>query len=109
MKRISKSNPPAELTRWLRKQKGLNCTYGDLPGDVKQALHQKLLKEQGGLCGYTGVRIAEETSHIEHVYPQTLCRIEPGRIELYGAKRDVDYHNVIAAFPKDDRMHARFP
>lgn len=109
MKRIIKGKPPAELTKWLRRQNGLNCTYSDLPSAVKLALQRKLLKEQGWLCGYTGIRVSEETSHIEHIYPQTRCLAESGIQQLFGAKRDVDYRNVIAAFPKDAKGHALYP
>lgn len=109
MKRIKKGKPPAELTQWLRQSKGMNCTYSDMPGQVKEILHSKLLSEQGGICGYTGIRIGHENSHIEHLYPQTRCLKDPGSRRLYGAKRDVDHANVIAAFPKSDKDHQRYP
>jgi uncharacterized protein (TIGR02646 family) len=109
MKRIVKRKPPRELVRWLRRQKGTNCSYGDLQGSEKQPLVRKLLREQGSICGYTGIRNTETTCHVEHIYPQTRCRAEPGLPVLWGARRDVDYYNMIAAFPRDEAIHARYP
>jgi uncharacterized protein (TIGR02646 family) len=82
-----------------------------MPGDVKSEVLRRLLQEQGWICGYTGVRIAESTSHIEHIYPQTLCRqSDEGVPALHGARRDIDYRNVIAAFPKGDiEWRDRYP
>ena len=103
MKRITKARTPSALTQWMRNQKGINLTYGDLSGNVKQIVLNSLLKEQGWICCYTGLRINEDGSHIEHLYPQTLCRKEPGQPGLYGAKRDVDYTNLLAAYPAETR------
>jgi uncharacterized protein (TIGR02646 family) len=97
MKHIIKGNPPSELRRWFDRQPivdghRLNCSYKkDLPGDVKRAIKQKLLEEQGWLCCYTGSRIEEQTSHIEHFKPQELCKDH----------EDVDYANLLAAYPGD--------
>ncbi len=96
MKYIQKRNAPAELRRWLESQpvkdgKPINSGYGDMPGEVKQVVKQRLLQEQGCLCCYTGLRIDENKSHIEHFKPQTLC------VE----HEDVDYRNLMAAYPNE--------
>ena len=97
MKHISKGPTPAVLRHWFQKQpiengKRLNCSYADMPGDVKQTVTQHLLDEQGGLCCYTGQRIADQSSHIEHFKPQSLC----------ANHEDVDYANLLAAYPPGD-------
>jgi uncharacterized protein (TIGR02646 family) len=48
-----------------------------------------LLREQRELCAYTGLRIAQETSHIEHLTPQEHC----------SQGQDVMYNNLVACYP----------
>lgn len=97
MKHIIKNSPPAELKSWFDGQlidgQRLNCSYDDLPPEVKQLIKQRLLAEQGYLCCYTGIRIDENRSHIEHLKPQALCQ----------EHEDIDYHNLLAAFPENGR------
>lgn len=101
MKHIQKRNEPKELRVWRDKQyidgKYLNCTYDDMPGGIKQVIKQQLLLEQGYLCCYTGQRIDENNSHIEHFKPQTRC----------GELEDVNYSNLLAAFPAGN-LHAEY-
>jgi uncharacterized protein (TIGR02646 family) len=97
MKHIQKGNPPAELHKWLNGQpmengERINAKYENMPPEVKQVVKQRLLQEQGGLCCYTGSAIDENTSHIEHLKPQNACVNH----------EDVDYNNLLAAFPSDD-------
>ena len=105
MKRIVKSPSPKELTQWLRGQQKLaqeqklakgqtmNCRYKQLETRIKIIVKQRLLQDQGYLCCYTGIRISEKTSHIEHFKPQS---------EFYENHEDVDYNNLFAAFPGSD-------
>jgi uncharacterized protein (TIGR02646 family) len=95
MKHIVKKEPPHELRLWFTGQpvdddgEPINCKYGDMPGEVKAAVKQHLLEEQGYLCCYTGIRISDERSHIEHLKPQSRC-------EGY---EDIEYRNLLAAYP----------
>ncbi|MGK7872308.1 MAG: hypothetical protein AB4426_03010 [Xenococcaceae cyanobacterium] len=94
MKRIRKTHPPQDLSDWIKLQQDneLECTYEVLQGNPAHvALKTKLLKEQGYLCAYTGLRITSESSHIEHLKPRNKC------IGLQA----VDYRNMVACFPKD--------
>lgn len=93
MKHIRKGAESAALRQWREKQPivnghRLNSGYRDMPSDVKQAVRLNLLQEQGYLCCYTGRAIDEETSHIEHFKPQSLCEGE----------EDIDYNNLLAAY-----------
>ncbi len=95
MKRIIKNNCPKELTQWFNAQLStdtgkLNCRYSHLPSDIRAIVKQHLLAEQGHICCYTGIRISEERSHIEHLKPQS---------RYFENHEDVDYNNLIAAFP----------
>lgn len=100
MKYIAKGNAPAVLTRWFEGQKNeqgeyINVTYRmDLPPYVKQIIHQQLISEQGALCCYTGLRITEANSHIEHFFPLHQCHNH----------EDVDYANLLAAFGTDKKQ-----
>jgi uncharacterized protein (TIGR02646 family) len=94
MKRILKSNCPKELTQWFNAQPSsntgkLNCRYSALPSNIRATVKQHLLNEQGYICGYTGIRISEGRSHIEHLKPQSQCINH----------EDIDYTNLIAAYP----------
>jgi uncharacterized protein (TIGR02646 family) len=98
MKRIIKTNSPKELTQWFNTQPKtdtgkLNCRYSNLPSDIRATVKQHLLTEQGHICCYTGIRISERRSHIEHLKPQS-CYFEN--------HEDVDYHNLLAAYPGSD-------
>ena len=94
MKCIHKGPPPRELQEWFDGQpvedgQRINCGYNDMPSNVKNAVKERLLDEQGGLCCYTGVWIASENSHIEHLKPQKLCTDHEA----------VAYTNLLAAYP----------
>ncbi|MDM5057407.1 retron system putative HNH endonuclease [Aeromonas rivipollensis] len=92
MRRIVKTHPPIELTAWREENRELNHSYKDMLGtEAHKKLKEKLLKEQGWLCAYTGKKIENDTSHVEHLKPQTTC----------DEWEDVDYKNVVACFPAD--------
>jgi uncharacterized protein (TIGR02646 family) len=95
MRRITKQQPPHELRTWFIGQpenengERINSTYEDMPGEVRVQVKQGLLQEQGHLCCYTGIRITDERSHIEHLKPQSMCEDH----------EDIDYNNLLAAYP----------
>ncbi|MEM7535040.1 MAG: retron system putative HNH endonuclease [Chloroflexota bacterium] len=96
MKYIEKRNAPAELTRWFAGQKSgrgeyINASYHHLPSSIKQAIHKRLIGEQGALCCYTGRRISKQNSHIEHFLPRSQCHHH----------EDVEYANLLAAYGTD--------
>lgn len=98
MKHITKQPQPQKLIAWTREKstneegEALTWTYDDMPADVRQAVKESLINEQGALCCYTGRRISPATSHIEHLKPQALCT----------AHEDTDYSNMLAAYPSSD-------
>lgn len=92
MRWIRKAPQPRQLTRWRsRFRRTTDFNYDQLRRfpDVINAVEQSLLKEQGWLCAYTGRRIDNERSHIEHVKAQHYC----------GLGEDVDYRNMVACYP----------
>lgn len=108
MKYIKKSFTPRKLKDWfnnLEKDENgclINCRYdGDLPSDVHKELRQFLLEEQGFLCCYTGLRIDDDTSHIEHIKPQSISKKDPHDHD------DVNYYNMLAAYPKPPNIPKR--
>jgi len=82
----------------------MECTYDAMRRDpvVLDTVENGLLEEQGGICAYTGHRIAiAPTSgpsgsarkvdfHIEHLVSQRCC--------YYG--QDADYANMVACWPR---------
>jgi uncharacterized protein (TIGR02646 family) len=92
MRKIRKTHPPPAYRDWLTDNRRTPaCCYDALPGGLKRTLRHHLLDEQGWLCAYTGLGIDEDTSHIEHLKPQSCC--------VDG--EDVDYRNLVACFPLD--------
>jgi uncharacterized protein (TIGR02646 family) len=61
--------------------------------DVKAAIKQQRLIDQGYICPYTLVRIDENSSHLEHITPRAVSRAN-GR-----SNETLDYGNLIACFP----------
>lgn len=93
MKFIKKNPPPQILKQWFDEaiELGVNFRYGE-SGFPKADIKHSLLAEQGFLCCYTGKKVNSESSHIEHIKPQELSRIENDH-------DDVEYKNMLAAFP----------
>jgi uncharacterized protein (TIGR02646 family) len=113
MRHIQKAAPPGELEQWFKNQPfgedgvRINCDYSSMPADVRKAVKQRLLEDQGWLCCYTGIRLSKdrmqgseemEHSHIEHVKPQSQCQ----------GHEDFNYGNLLAAHPGPHDPHAPF-
>ena len=96
MKKITKTFPPASHTNWCEQQQssGVNYNYKCFQNPEKREFHEKLLQEQGSICGYTMKKICIDTSHIEHVKPRHICVDERKGLDL-------DYHNLIACYPRE--------
>jgi len=94
MKHVKKAGVPHFYKAWRKTMEGTaNEDYPNgLLNPTKGKLHEALLTEQGYLCAYTMKRIGTDTSHIEHIKPETLCRAD-----LVGS--DLDYENMLACFP----------
>lgn len=62
------------------------------------AVEESLLREQGGICAYTGRRISIRkcSFHIEHLKPQKHC----------GEGDDCDYENIVACWPEPNSKNA---
>jgi uncharacterized protein (TIGR02646 family) len=94
MKKINKARQPQQYTNWRNEATGKeNEDYRYMPGDIRRVLLQALNEEQGYLCGYTMRKISAETSHVEHIKPESICREEE-------RGSDLDYVNLIACHPK---------
>lgn len=92
MRKIVKTHAPQQLICWRNDNQDLNHSYQDMLGTkAHQALKDKLLGEQGGICAYTGRAINAMSSHVEHLKPQNHC----------GEWEDVEYRNVVVCFPID--------
>ncbi len=102
MRRIIKGDEPASFinTKLENQKAGVKMRYDTNLGTAeRKPIKEALLKEQGFICAYTLKRIGLDTSHIEHLKPEELCRkqMEEG-IETVS---DLDYSNMVACFPKE--------
>jgi uncharacterized protein (TIGR02646 family) len=95
MKYIRKTAPPHLLIAWTRAKaegkdsQNLQWGYADMQTEVRQAVKESLLHEQGWICCYTGRKISTASAHIEHLKPQSICIDH----------EDTDYSNLLAAYP----------
>lgn len=73
MKYIRKGKEPEEFTNWknLENDDWKPNWDDNFQAPEKPIVHETLLKEQGYICCYCGMRIERKTSHIEHLKPRT--------------------------------------
>ncbi|WP_073524160.1 retron system putative HNH endonuclease [Pseudomonas fluorescens] len=84
MRKITKGNEPAELTKWIRDNpKG---RYSDLTHEERNSIRQGCIEEQHGLCAYCCHAITQETAHNEHVAARETH-----------PHRTLDYSNIVAS------------
>ena len=78
MKHIVKGREPSAFADW-KSQANANWqpTYAALSGQVKQAVKDALLDEQGHICCYCERRLQDDDSHIEHLVPQSDSSADP--------------------------------
>ena len=92
MRWIRKPPEPCALTKWRASHSSdVNFGYALLRSSQEtiQAVTDALLREQGGLCAYTGISIGTDTCHIEHLKAQAHCLPEEA----------VSYDNMVACYP----------
>ena len=87
MKRIEKRAEPRALSAWKRGNEGLQPAYNDLPGEVKAAIKDALMEEQGFICCYCEQNLDNEGAHIEHLVPRHQG--------VAGA--DIDFNNMLCS------------
>ena len=94
MKYIQKTGCPHSYSKWCTAVAGTSKSdWREVPSAQKGQILAAMIAEQGGLCAYTMRRIENNSSHVEHIKPQSRCRED-----LYGS--DLDYTNLVACFPR---------
>ncbi|HAA27510.1 MAG TPA: TIGR02646 family protein [Cyanobacteria bacterium UBA8553] len=92
MKYIKKGEEPESFKTWkVLARTTPNWSYSYLQNPEKRELHNALLREQGYICCYCGMRIARENSHIEHLKPQSAT--DPDL--------SVEYTNLLASCQRE--------
>jgi uncharacterized protein (TIGR02646 family) len=87
MKHIEKNAEPPVLTDWkARANEDWQPDYADLRGDIKKAVKEALMDEQGYICCYCEQRLTDSDSHIEHFKPQSDPAVDP-----------LDYGNLLCS------------
>ncbi len=92
MKRIFKQDPPAAYRDWLVND-GQGVRYRGNETVIRSHCLKSLIREQRGICCYSGISILDEDAHIEHLYPYSES-------EKNGTHEDMDYGNMMACYPK---------
>lgn len=78
MKHIHKGAAPDSLTRWTALgNENWQPAYSNMPQDIKKAVKEALMVEQGWLCCYCERHLTDEDSHIEHFHPQSNPEVDP--------------------------------
>ena len=98
MRWIRKPPEPRALTEWRALHNSdVNFGYALLRSSQEtiRTVTDALLREQGGLCAYTGIRIAMGSCHIEHLKAQAHC--SPAETVLYS--------NLVACHPSPNPRH----
>ena len=94
MKYIQKTGCPHSYSEWCAEVAGTNkADWREVFSDHKELILAAMIADQGGLCAYTMRRIDNNSSHVEHIKPQSRCRED-----LHGS--DLDYTNLVACFPR---------
>ncbi len=94
MKYIRKARTPRAYSEWCAVVAGTHqADWRVVPSAEKRHVLASMIEDQGGLCAYTMRRIYEQSSHVEHIKPQSRCRQD-----LSGS--DLDYANLVACFPR---------
>lgn len=102
MRYIKKGEEPECLAKWkaewnpLENEEGksLYINYDSFQNPQKAELHNCLLREQGYICCYCGIRIDRKNSHIEHLKPQ-------GKYP----NLDVEYTNLLASCQGESKKY----
>ena len=110
MRYIEKNEPPQALINWRAKraEHDQDLDFRDLDNvrldgvyvNVKEAIKKQRLEDQGYLCAYTQIRIELDTSHVEHLKPQSLSRINDRKKHFI--EETVDYENMVLCYPKQE-------
>lgn len=90
MKHIMKNDEPQVFIEWKAlANEDWQPTYSVLSGNIKRAVKEALMAEQGHICCYCEQRLADDDSHIEHFRPQHNPAVDP-----------LDYCNLLCSCQK---------
>ncbi len=87
MRWISGQAEPTALTEWRLGTPGLG--YSAMSSELRSVVKAALINEQRSLCAYTGLRIDENSAHLEHLLPQKHCTLG----------EDIAFSNLVACYP----------
>ncbi|WP_193943001.1 TIGR02646 family protein [Sphaerospermopsis aphanizomenoides] len=111
MRWIQKKNEPRELIEWrVSNANDINFGYDLMrqDKDVTKAVTESLVKEQGWLCAYSGIRINgyEEVEANGTKYDKCDCHIDHVKAQDYcSAEEKVSYTNMVASYPGPNAKH----
>ncbi|MBD0346070.1 MAG: TIGR02646 family protein, partial [Coleofasciculus sp. Co-bin14] len=101
MRYINKGKEPESLTKWKAlANEDWTPTYDGLCGQEKTDLYNALLREQGFICCYCGMRISRENSDIDEDTSETgkdTCHIEHLKPQSVYPELALEYKNLLAS------------
>ena len=106
MRYIAKGTEPQSLSHAraaLKHTPGLACDLYDnhLDTPTRQDMLDYCLREQQGLCAYTGMDASNGKGHIEHLVPRSIsCPKLPPQGFQTRPFETIDWDNLVACFPK---------
>lgn len=96
MKYIKKQRAPKPLRDWIKGNSHLPGAEYGTHGFPKDEVRQTLLAEQGHLCAYAMISVAEASCHIEHIKPRERSKADGAIHETW------EYTNLLACYPGND-------
>ncbi|MEW6347455.1 MAG: retron system putative HNH endonuclease [Thermodesulfobacteriota bacterium] len=98
MKHIVKGTEPARFTQWKHMiNEDWQPDWDDCPSDIKGAVLEALIREQGSICCYCSMAIDGGHSHVEHLKPRKWERNPATFSDLQFA-----YENLLASCGRRD-------
>jgi uncharacterized protein (TIGR02646 family) len=101
MRYINKGEEPESFTTWKAlANEDWTPTYDDLRGQEKTDLYNALLREQGFICCYCGMRITRDLSDIGEdtsVVNRDTCHIEHLKPQSIYPELALEYKNLLAS------------
>src|SRR4051794_15971382 len=69
---------------------------------TRQDMLDYCLREQQGLCAYTGMDASNGKGHVEHLTPRSAsCPKDPPLGFIVRPLETIDWNNLVACFPKN--------
>lgn len=94
---ITKNKPPKAFLEKIAKLRATPGASVDWSEIKSKQIRDSLCHEQGNLCAYCMRRISPDSSHVEHIIPQSKCK----------SGQDIAYNNMLAVCDGNENAGSR--